>query len=330
VSGTHAGKRIRDEPSIGAVQLFPRSALSEAHPSTAAARNCQRCGEGLVRGLAIASVAWSLTLPVSVLAEVEGREQRDAKLAREFNDPLTELPQLFVQDAYTPASYGTEAQTNRVIARLIVPRVPRFSLFPFVQLIRPSLSLATAPTGRGSATRTELGDMQLFDLAVIPWPGEQSGLLMGVGAVFVFPTATRASAGQGAWQVGPAFGAIYKGLPGILLGCLLQNPISFAYTSANRQPVNTLLVQPILLRHVWRGLYVKSADATWAFGWRNGSPTTLPLSLGLGYVIPRQHAPPLNFFVSGEWMAFRRDAPIAARTTVRFGFTVAFPGLRVW
>src|SRR6266481_829884 len=60
-----------------------------------------------------------------------------AKLAQEFNDPLTTLPQLFVQDAYTPANYGTQAQANHVSVRLIVPRIPRYSLLPFVQLIRP-------------------------------------------------------------------------------------------------------------------------------------------------------------------------------------------------
>jgi hypothetical protein len=253
-----------------------------------------------------------------------------AKLAAEFNDPLTTLPQLFVQDAYTPSNYGTEAQTNRVIARLIVPRVPRFSLFPFIQLVRPSFSVVTVPTGKGSATRTEFGDMQLFDLLVIPWPSRESGLLMGFGPVFVFPTATHELAGQGAWQAGPAFGAIYKGIPGFLAGCLLQNPISFAYTSSHRRPLSTLVVQPILLKHLWRGLYVKSADASWAFGWRDGSPTTLPLSLGLGYVIPREGSPPLNFFVSGEWMVHREDAPVAPQTTVRFGMTVAFPELRPW
>ena len=55
--------------------------------------------------------------------------------------------------------------------------------------------------------------MQLFDLAVIPWPGRESGLFMGVGPIFVFPTATHESAGQGAWQIGPAFGAIYREAP---------------------------------------------------------------------------------------------------------------------
>jgi len=253
-----------------------------------------------------------------------------AKLAQDFNDPLTTLPQIFVQDAYTPANYGTDAQTNRVIVRLIVPRIPKYSLLPFVQLIRPSLSVVTVPEGKGSATRTEFGDMGLFDLAVIPWPGGDSGLLMGVGPVFVFPTATDKTAGQNAWQVGPAFGAIYKGIPGVLLGGLIQNPISFAYTSGASRPLSTLAIQPILLKHLWRGLYVKSADATWTIGERAGTGTTLPLSLGLGYVIPREGSPPINVFVSGEWMAYREHAPIAPQTTVRFGMTVAFPEWTRW
>jgi hypothetical protein len=260
-------------------------------------------------------------------AQDEATELSIAQLSEEFSDPLTTLPQIFIQDAYTPVNYGTASSTNRVIARVIVPRVPKYSLLPFVQLVRPSLSLVTVPTGRGG-TRTAFGDMQLFDLAVVPWPGKESGLLMGVGATFVFPTATDRVAGQGAWQIGPAFGMIYKGTPGWLLGCLIQDPISFAYTNHDRQPVGALLLQPVVLRHLWRGLYAKSADASWAINWRNGSSTTVPLSFGLGYVILRQGLSPINLFVSGEWMAYRHDATVAPHTTVRFGMTIAFPQWR--
>jgi len=153
---------------------------------------------------------------------------------------------------------------------------------------------------------------------------------MGVGPVFVFPTATDRVAGQGAWQLGPAFGLVYKGLPKWLLGCLIQNPISFAHTSPNRPAVGALSFQPIVFRHLWRGLYAKSGDATWTFDWRNGSSITLPLSFGLGYVITSPGASSINLFVSGEWMAYRRDAPVAAQTTVRFGITAGFPQWRPW
>lgn len=254
-----------------------------------------------------------------------------SSIAAEFSDPLTTLPQLFFQDAYSPESYGTDGDFNRLTMRVIVPRVPESALLPFVQLVRPSLSLVTVPTGRGDDTRTEFGDMQLLDLAVIPWPDrKKTGLLLGLGPVFVFPTASDDIAGQGAWQVGPAFGAIYKGLPGLLLGCLVQNPISFAYRDSDRDSVNNLLVQPIVMAYLGKGFYVKSGDSTFSFAWKDDGPLVVPVSLGIGRVLLREGWPPLNFFLTGERMVFRENAQRVPKTTVRFGLTIAFPQWRPW
>ena len=294
-------------------------------------RMASACGALLV-GLVV------LRPPLATAEEAEqGSEKQPEQtsesatdLEREFNDPLTTLPQFFLQDAYTPANYGTDAQTNRVIARAIIPRIPRFSLFPLVQLVRPTFSLVTVPEGRGSATRTEFGDMQLFDFVVLPGSSKETGILWGAGPVFSFPTATDKTAGQGSWQAGPGVAAIYKGLPGILLGGLVQNPISFAYTSPDRKPTSTLLIQPIVVAHIGWGFYLKSADATWAVNWHRHSATTIPLSLGIGYVRVRDGLPPINLFVTGEWMAYRQFAPVAPQTTIRFGMTVAIPGWRWW
>jgi len=276
-------------------------------------------------------------------AEEEPDLSSREKLAKEFTDPLTTLPQIFVQDAYTPANYGTDAPANRAIFRAIIPRIPRFGLLPFVQLVRPSFSLVTVPNPPrcspdpngavvcipGKGTRTEFGDMQLFDAFVLPWSPVE-GLRIGVGPTFTFPTATDKAAGQGAWQVGPLFGALYKGTPWLLAGCLIQNPISFAYTSPDRQSVSTFLFQPIVLVAMPDGWYVKSGDSTWVLNWRQGTGTLLPLSFGIGRVLVREGLPPLNFYVSGEWLAYRQFAPVAPQTTVRFGMTVAFPQWRLW
>ena len=143
---------------------------------------------------AIPLLAALLSLAAPAFAEDESPDpsatESATELAEDFADPLTTLPQVFLQDVYTPTSYGTPYSANRVIARIIVPRLPKYSLFPFVQLIRPTFSVVTLPNGRGG-TRTVFGDMQLFDLAVIPWPSRESGLRMGVGLTFVFPTARR-------------------------------------------------------------------------------------------------------------------------------------------
>jgi hypothetical protein len=253
----------------------------------------------------------------------------EEKLIKDFTDPLTTLPQISVKDAFTPANFGTHVQTNQVIVRPIIPRLPRFSLFPFVQLIRPTFSLVTVPSARGG-TRTEFGDMQLFDLAVLPWPSEKTHFKMGLGPMFVFPSATSRSAGQGAWQAGPALGAVYTGIPWLVMGFLFQNPISFAYTSPKRPPQNTLQFQPALALHIWEGWYLRSAEATWVCGWRHRSPTVLPLSLGVGDVIVRPGLPPLNFYVTGQWTVYRKFAPITSQTGVNVGLIAAFPEFRKW
>jgi hypothetical protein len=231
--------------------------------------------------------------------------------------------------AFTPANFGTHVQTNQVILRPIIPRLPRFSLFPFIQLIRPTFALVTVPSAKGG-TRTEFGDMQLFDLAVLPWPGEKTNIKIGLGPMFVFPTATSRSAGQGAWQAGPALGGLYTGVPSLVMGFLLQNPISFAYTAPKRPPQNTLEFQPVAALHLWEGWYLRSVEATWTYGWRRHSSTVLPLSLGVGDVIVRPGLPPLNFFVTGQWTVYRQFAPIAPQTGVNFGLIAAFPEFRKW
>jgi len=253
----------------------------------------------------------------------------EEKLIEEFTDPLTTLPQISVKDAFTPTNFGTHVQTNALIIRPIIPRVPQYSLFPFVQLIRPTFSLVTVPSARGG-TRTEFGDTELLDVAVLPWPRRETGILIGVGPTMVVPTATSRSAGQGSWQAGPALAAVYKGIPWLVTGFVLQNPISLGYSSPNRPHQNTLEIQPILAIHLWKGWYLRSAEATWVVGWQRHYPTVLPLSVGLGDVIVRPGLPPLNFYVSGQWTAYRQFAPVAPQTGVNFGVIVAFPDFSKW
>ena len=254
----------------------------------------------------------------------------EEKLEQDFTDPLTTLPQLLVRDSYAPTNYGTDVQTNQVIVRPIIPRLPRYSLLPFYQLVRPTFTMVTVPSSRGGS-RTEFGDLPLFDLALLPWPDhKKTGLAIGVGPTFVFPTATSRSAGQGAWQAGPALGVVYGGIKGLLIGFVAQNPVSFAYSSPNHPPQNTLQVQPVLAIHLWHEWYLRSAEATWMMGWHQHTPTTIPFSLGIGRTVTLPDLPPMSFFVTGQWMVYRQFAPIAPQTTINFGMTVAFPQFRPW
>ncbi len=286
---------------------------------------------------ALLMVLWAIS-PSPGLAQAQRTLSAEEKLEQDFNDPLTTLPQLLVRDSYTPANYGPctpqscvrNDETNQLIIRPLFPRIPTNTLLPLTQLVRPTFTLVTVPSSRGG-TRTEFGDLPMFDAAVLPWPDrEKTGFLIGVGPTFVFPTATSKSAGQGAWQAGPAFGCIYTGIPSLLIGFVLQNPVSFAYTSPNRAPQNTLEFQPVFALHLWGKWFLRSADANWTMGWHRHSPTMLPLSLGIGRTFVRPGLPPISFFVTGQWTVYRQYAPIAPQTTVNFGLTIAFPELRDW
>jgi hypothetical protein len=285
-------------------------------------------------------LAWWMAVPGASSAQTPAApssfQLEEQTLEQDFTDPLSTLPQLIVRDSYSPANYGPctpracprNAETNQVIIRPIIPRIPPYTLLPFIQLIRPTFALATVPSSRGG-TRTEFADLPLFDLAVLPWPErKKTGFIVGVGPTLVFPTATSKSAGQGAWQAGPAFGAIYTGIPGLLVGFVAQNPISFAYTSPNRPPQNNFQFQPVLALHLWSKWYLRSAEANWTIGWHRHSPTMLPLSLGIGRTFVRPGLPPMSFFVTGQWMLYRQFAPVAPQTTINFGMTMAFPELR--
>jgi hypothetical protein len=292
-------------------------------------RSSTICAEALLRVpfavallllLTAAAFAQAQTAPTSLGAEEQ--------LERDFTDPLTTLPQVIIRDSYTPANYGTNIETNQAIIRPLIPRIPPNTLLPFNQLIRPTFSLVTVPSSRGGS-RTEFGDLPMFDVAVLPWPDrKRTGLLVAIGPTLVFPTATSRSAGQGAWQAGPALGAIYTGIPGLLIGFIAQNPIGFAYTSGSRPPQNTFQFQPVLALHLWHEWYLRSAEANWTMGWHRHSPTMLPLSAGLGRTLVRPGLPPMSFFVTGQWMLYRQFAPLAPQTTINFGMTIAFPQLR--
>ena len=282
---------------------------------------------GLLIGIFLIA-AWVILR--SGLSLAQPTQTPEESLEQQFTDPLTSLPQIIVRDSYSPANYGTNLETNQLIVRPLIPRIPPNTLLPLVQLIRPTFALVTTPSSRGGS-RTEFGDLPLFDLAVLPWPNRRSsGLLIGLGVSFVFPTATSTSAGQGAWQAGPAAGVIYGGIPGLLLGFVAQNPISFAYTSAGRAAQNTFQLQPVLALHLWDKWYLRSAEANWAIGWHRYSPTVIPLSLGIGRTFVRLGLPPMSFFVTGQWTAYRRYAPVTPQTTINFGITVGFPEFTSW
>jgi len=251
----------------------------------------------------------------------------DEPLSEQVNDPLAHLTQFQVKDVYTPAEYGTDAQTNTVQIRSIFAIRPS-SLIPLEQLFRPTIKVVTVPGGKGTSTTTAYDDMQLLDLFAMPWPNStETHLRWGVGPYFVFPTSTSNRTGNGAWQMGPAVGFSYRGISGLNLSGLMQQATSFAYTSSRSVPVSSLTFQPLLSYQIGEGWYLKSSDATWSFNLRHNTSTTIPLSAGFGRVWGLSNGYALDTSVSGEWMAYRQYSDQTEQFTLNFQVGLLLPKL---
>jgi hypothetical protein len=277
--------------------------------------------------------ACALVLIVGITCSVRGHtitcdsasaESEEDRLAREVEDPTAILTQLQIQDLYTPRNFQTSAQTNTIQLRPVVP-IEAFSAFPFQQIIRPTFKVQSIATSSSSSTIAEFTDMELLDLIVSNWPNpKDTGFGWGVGPTFVFPTGRDPAAGNHAWEIGPAAGAVYRGVPHLMVGFIFQNPISFAYTNSSATPQSQMEFQPRISYTLGHGWYVKSSDSTWTVNWRHGSSTTIPISLGFGRVW-KFSGLQLNPGVSGEWTAYRQYSKITPIYTVRFGLTLLFP-----
>src|SRR5271168_722335 len=203
---------------------------------------------------------------LSLAQQTAGTDEES--LAIKEYDPTANLTQFKIQDIYTPAEFGTNAQPNTLQLRPLLAVRPQL-FTPLEQLIRPSIQVVTVPRNKGATTTTALDDFQLLDLFVMPWPNEkETRFRWGVGPYFVFPTSTSQFTGHGAWQMGPAWAFSYK-IGRLKIAALFQQSTSFAYTSSHSVSVASMQIQPILSYDVGRGWYLKSSDAIWRINMRH-------------------------------------------------------------
>src|SRR5271166_6474398 len=124
----HLRKCLASAASASRVLTTPYPGLSmNAH------RKRRRIADIVLRALIL--VLTSICTDVGLAWAQTTGPTAEEKLEREFTDPLTDFPQLLVRDNYTPATYGTNVQTNQVIVRPIVPRLPAYTLLPFPQIV---------------------------------------------------------------------------------------------------------------------------------------------------------------------------------------------------
>ncbi len=237
-------------------------------------------------------------------------------LAEKATDPTSILKQFQIQNTFIPDSYGASGSSNQFILQPVLP-IPKSSGFPLTQIIRPTLPYVSTANPDGPLGRDNgWGDLALMDLFIkkCDWG------TVGVGPYFIFPTATSDFTGQGKYQAGPAFVAIYNKVPKWTLGVLAYNPISFAGDD-DRDAVSTFTVQPVAIRHFDKGLYAGLGDLPLTYEWHSNN-YAIPLSLKIGKVtkICEQN---VNLFVQPSYTPWH-DGP-TSEWSVKVGCTFLFP-----
>ena len=233
-----------------------------------------------------------------------------ANLVTRANAPVSDLLQIRFQDAFAPAFEGAQGQGNTFSINPIVP-IPEFTAFPYTQLL--SLTIPVAITTPQDVTG--FGDLKLLDFVLVSRDPE---FVWGIGPVFIFPSASDPTTGQGKWQAGPAAGAGYQ-RGNLSIGVLAQNPISFA-GDKDRSSSNFLLLQPFATYQLGAGWFVKT-EPQMLFDWKTHKQT-LPVNLGIGRVfkIGDQY---VNCFVEPAWN-ISHDGP-APRYAITFGLYLLYP-----
>jgi hypothetical protein len=233
--------------------------------------------------------------------------------AVDFTAPLLQLQ---LEDWYYNVVWGTDTTGNTFVVRPVIP-IPETALIPFQQLVRLSAFVETTPK---LPTRvTGLGDTQLFDLLLFEFPNWGR---IGFGPMAIFPTSTNHSRiGQGKWQAGPAFAAMFLSVPHWQFGLLAQNPWAFAGHDSIPNMVS-LFLQPLIAVHFHHNWYLFS-NAQMTFQWRP-QVIEIPINIGIGKVATIK-GQPINAFLETEWVVYKKHANFTPHFTVKAGFNFLFP-----
>ena len=197
-------------------------------------------------------------------------------IANQASTPAAPLSQIQFRDVFLPNVSGTDGITNAFQIQPVIPVGPFHSL-RFIQLVKVTLAFPSIPSPVGESG---FGDIGLYDLVTV----KQSWGRWGFGPALVFPTASEEALGQGKWQAGPAFAAIFTGRKNLVAGAVLQNPISFAGDSEQPE-VNSLLIAPTLTFTLAHGWFAGLSDFEWTFDWTEGGDATIPLGAQVGKVV---------------------------------------------
>lgn len=242
----------------------------------------------------------------------------EGTLSDRATNPLTNLTQIQFENDFSSLNAGSHKSSNLLTIKPIIA-IHSSQRFPWQQLIRIKFQIPTLPPSSQTTSTTCVGDTQLFDLFI----KKKSWGKWGIGPVAILPTATQLQAGQGKWQLGPAFGISILKYKKWQFGFLAQNPLSFAgHPKLTKQ--NTLYFQPFITYHYLKNDYI-TTNAEWTIDWIHHTQQ-IPINIGIGHTfsIGTQK---IDTSLDLEWMAYQnavKEEGYVNQFTVQLSFNLLF------
>jgi hypothetical protein len=254
---------------------------------------------------------WSVCVVALIAASVDALAQTADEM-NAANNPLQPALGVNLQNIYIDSYYGlADADSNSALLRGVLPH----KLFDKPQLLRATLPIVTTPDLSPTGQKTDLGDLNMFDIVLT----QSGGFELGIGPQLTIPTAGRDETGTGKWQGGLA-ALLVSPKPWGLIGGLVTWQHSFAGMS-DRRTQNNLQAQPFLMFNLPKAWYLRST-ATWTWDLHEGT-YYLPIGAGIGKVW-KLTAATCNFFVEPQWTV-AHDGDGVPKFQIYAGLNLQFP-----
>jgi hypothetical protein len=245
-------------------------------------------------------------------------------LGEAATNPVSNLIQFRMQNAYTPSNYNADSWGNAATIQTVVPLPSVSDRFDSLKGIvtRTTAAYVSTPELNGVGRKHAMGDTNFLGFAVPKAAPKKT--VWGIGPAINIPTAGDNNyTGSGSWQVGPAAVVMVTPMKGLQVGALVFHQWDVYDIRSDAPDVSKTFIQPILTKHFDKGWYVSLPDQPQAYDWEEEN-WTLNLGAVLGRVFP-VGGQPMQIFGGVYYNSEDNDDIPAAEWTFKFQVGWLFP-----
>jgi hypothetical protein len=254
---------------------------------------------------------------VGLIAHGQAHAQSDSSdLAQQLTNPIADLITLPVQMNFDndigPADAGNKIQTN------VQPVIP-FKVGPDWNLITRTIMpiIYQDKIAPGTGSQFGIGDINL-SLFFSPTKVAESGIIWGVGPVFVLPTATDRLLGSDKWAAGPA--ALALTMRGQWTFGILANHVwSFAGDS-NRDDISNTFLQPFVA-YTTADAWTISGQTESNYNWKS-ERWSVPVNAAVSKLVMFGRLPVSLQAGVGYWVDSPQSGPDGVRYRLQANFVL--------